>query len=188
VAGHGRVFELIIERAAAQHGFVRVSDLDELGISQVYVRQLAAQGRAERRAQGLYRIAALPVTEFDEFQEAVLWAGDNAAIGGESALLLWELADVNPRRIHVVIPPGRRIRRNDIEQYHLRSEKLEADDIDFIHGIPVLRPQVAIRQVIEEGTEGSLIEQAIENASRRDLLTPLAEARLRVTLADRRLT
>lgn len=182
----GRTYEQVVERAAAQHGFVRVVDLDELGIDQVYMRRLAAGGRAEHRGHGLYRLHALPVTPLDEFHEAVLWAGDGAAIGGEAALALWELADVNPRRIEVVVPPGRRVdRRKGADRYRFHTEKLTAKDIDFIEGIPVARPEVAIREAIDDGTEGTLVEQAITTAARRNLLKDLAEARLRVALADR---
>jgi predicted transcriptional regulator of viral defense system len=181
----GRTFEQVVQRAATQHGYVRTADLVDLGIDEVYLRRLAADGRAEHRGRGLYRLVALPVTEFDEYQEAVMWAGDGAAIGGEAALVLWELADVNPRRIEVVIPPGRRLRRRGADRYRLKTEKLTPAEIDFVAGIPVARPDVAIRQVIEGGTEGSLVEQAITNANRRNLLKPLAEARLRVALADR---
>jgi predicted transcriptional regulator of viral defense system len=184
----GRTFERLIERAATQHGLVRLADLHELGIDAGYVRRLATESKAERRAQGLYRLLALPVTEFDEYHEAVLWAGEDAAIGGEAALVLWELADVNPRRIEVVVPPGKRVRRRDAARFRLKTEKLAPVDIDFVEGIPVVRPEVAIRQVIDQGTEGTLVEQAITNASRRNLFKPLAEARLRVALADRNLT
>lgn len=117
-----------------------------------------------------------------------LWAGEDAAIGGESALVLWELADVNPRPIELVVPPGQRVRRRDAARFRLKTERLAPVDIDFVEGIPVVRPEVTTRQVIDQGTEGNLVEQAITNASRRNLLKPLAEARLRVSLADRNLT
>jgi predicted transcriptional regulator of viral defense system len=178
-------FEQLLERAAAQHGFVRPADADELGVSKVYLRKLAVEGRAEHRGHGLYRITALPVTPLDEYHEAVLWAGDGAAIAAQSALALWELADVNPRQIEVVVPAGRRVRRKNPGRYRVRTEALADRDIDFVDGIPVVTPDVAIRQVIDDGLEGTLIQQAITGGRARNMFNPLAEARLRVALADR---
>lgn len=180
-----RTYERLVERAGTQHGFVRTQDLDELGIPQVYVRKLAAAGRAQHRARGLYRLVALPVTDNDEYHEAVLWAGDGAAVTGEAALALWALADVNPRRIQVAIPAGRRLRRHDNGRFVGVVTDLDPDDVDFVDNIPVVTPAVAIASVIAEGMEGTLIDQAITTAAGRGLLSQIGEARLRVALADR---
>lgn len=180
-----RTYERLVERAGTQHGFVRTQDLDELGIPQVYVRKLAAAGRAEHRARGLYRLVALPVTANDEYHEAVLWAGDGATVTGEAALALWTLADVNPRRIQVAIPPGRRPRRHANGRFTVVATDLRPDDVDFIDNIPVVTPTVAIGSVIAEGMEGKPVDQAISTAATRGLLSRIGEARLRVALADR---
>ncbi|MDQ6782477.1 MAG: hypothetical protein M3063_03305 [Actinomycetota bacterium] len=130
-------------------------------------------------------MTALPVTRFDEYHEAVQLAGHDAAVGGEAALDLWDVADVNPRRIDVVVPRGRRLRGRGGERYAVTHTDLGPADIDFVDGVPVVVPAAAIRQVIDEGMDGTLVEQAITTSARRDLLSPLAEARLRVALADR---
>jgi len=179
-------YDRLVELAAMQHGFVRTADVDEMGIRQGYVRKLVQTGRARHVYRGIYRLTALPVTPFDEFQEAVLWAGgDGVAIGGEAALALLELADVNPRRIEVVVPPGHRIRRQDIQRFKRLTRALHPREVDFVDNIPVTTAPVAIAQVIEGGTDGTLVNQAIATAAKRDLLTPLDEAHLRVMLADR---
>ena len=155
-------------------------------IPQVHIRRLATTGRAEHQARGLYRLIAIPVTANDEYHEAVLWAGDGAAVAGEAALALWDLADVNPCRIDVAVPSGRRLpRRHDNGRFRVRSVQMGADDIDFVDQVPVVVPAVAIAQVIERGMDGRLLAQAITAAAGRGLLGQLAEARLRVALADR---
>ena len=130
-----RSFEQLLERAASQHGFVRPTDADDVGVSKVYLRKLASVGRAEHRGHGLYRITALPVTPLDEYHEAVLWAGGGAAIAGQSALVLWagggaaiagqsalalwELGDLHSRQLEVVVPAGRRVRRKNPGRYRV---------------------------------------------------------------------
>ncbi len=180
-----RTYDRLVERAGAQHGFVRTKDLDEMEIPQVYMRKLAATGRAEHRARGLYRLVALPVTPNDEYHEAVLWAGDNAAVTGEAALALWDLADVNPRRIELAIAPGRRLRRTGNGRFAVVATDLRPEDVDFVDQIPVVVPAAAIAHAITHAMDGTLADQAITAAAARGSLNRLGEARLRVALDDR---
>lgn len=178
-------FERLVERAGSQHGFITVQDLAELGISQTYIRRLAARGAAEQRARGVYRLRALPVSAHDEFHEAVLWAGPGAAVAAEAALALWQLADVNPRRIEVAVPPGRRVRRVAGGDRFVTVGHVDPDAVDFVDDIPVVSVATAIAQALARGVDGSLVAQAIETAGRRQLIDRITEARLLVAAADR---
>ena len=178
-------YDRLVELAADQHGFVRTEDAAEAGIRPDYLRRLAMTGRLERRAQGLYRLTALPVGRLDEYHEAVLAARGEGVVAGDAALALWELADVNPREIEVILPAGQRVRRAHDRRFRLRQRRLDPDQIDQVDGIPVLAPQTAIEEAIANGLEGNMIEQAITNARRRELIGELGAARLRVQLADR---
>jgi predicted transcriptional regulator of viral defense system len=61
----------------------------EVGIHPDYLRRLAMTGRVERRAQGLYRLTALPVGPLDEYHEAVFAAGGEGVVAGDTALGAW---------------------------------------------------------------------------------------------------
>ncbi|MDA8381053.1 MAG: type IV toxin-antitoxin system AbiEi family antitoxin domain-containing protein [Actinomycetota bacterium] len=178
-------YDRLVELAADQHGFVRTEEAEAVGIRPDYLRRLAMKGRLERRAQGLYRLTALPVGPLDEYHEAVLAARGEGVVAGDAALALWGLADVNPREIEVVLPAGQRVRRTNDRRFRLRQRRLDPDQIDHVEGIPVLAPQVAIAEAIANGIEGNMAEQAIANARRRELVGELGAARLRVQLADR---
>ncbi|MDZ4828309.1 MAG: type IV toxin-antitoxin system AbiEi family antitoxin domain-containing protein [Actinomycetota bacterium] len=177
--------ERLVARAAEQHGFVRAADATELGIDPTRLRKLAAAGRLDRRGHGLYRFNAFPATAHDEFHEAVLAANGVGVIAGEAALALWELADVNPRQIELVVPRTYTPRRRGHERYKFVRRNLDPADIDTVDNIPTLTPQLAIADAIKAGIAGELIEQAIANARARRLIGQVAEARLRVQLADR---
>ena len=180
-----KTFEKLVEAAADQHGFVRIEDVEPLGINPVYLRKLHQAGRLERRAQGLYRLPAIPPTAEDEYHEAVLQARGEGVIAGDAALALRDLADVNPRWIDVVLPAGQRVRRQHDRRYRFRRRKLTPDQIDQHNGIRVLTPKEAIAEAIDGGIAGGLAEQAIRTALGRELINELAAARLRVRLADR---
>jgi predicted transcriptional regulator of viral defense system len=178
-------FERLLPLAGEQHGFVRTSDARTAGVDPTTLRKLAAEGRLEHRGWGLYRLATMPITANDEYHEAVLWLKQPGVIAGEAALALWDLADVNPRRIEVIVPPAYNPRRLQTQRYAYVRRALAPGDVDEVDNIPVLNPRVAIRDAIKAGVAGHLVEQAIAAARRRELLDPLTEARLRVELADR---
>lgn len=179
------VLERLIGRAAEQHGFVRTADAVEMEVNPAAMRKLAAAGRLEHRGWGLYRVVAFPSTEHDEFHEAVLWANGVGVVGGEAALALWDLADVNPHKIDVIVPPNYQPRRQGSDRYRTRRRKLADADIETVDNIPVLAVRAAIADAVKAGVAGELIEQAITNARARKLIGLVAESRLRVQLADR---
>ena len=178
-------YDRLVELAADQHGFVRVADAKEAGVRPEYLRRLAMTGRVERRAQGLYRLTALPIGPLDEYHEAILSAGGEGVVAGDAALALWDLADVNPREIEVILPNRQRVRRQQDHRFRLRQRRLEPDQIDQVDGIAVLAPRSAIEESITNGLEGTMVEQAIKNARQRQLISELTAARLLVQLADR---
>ncbi len=175
----------LLEVAAPQHGLFTLPQAAEVGVGDGYVRKMAARGVVERRAQGVYRIPAIPIDEYTELMEAVLWAKGRGVIVGETALALWDLADVNPRKIHVAVPPDYRPRRQDGRLYHVQQARLRTEDRDETQGIPTVTPACAIRQSIADGVAGDMIEQAIHRALAREHIGTETAARLRVALYDR---
>jgi len=155
-----------------------------VGVRDSQVREMAARGLLERLAQGLYRIVSVPIDEHTAYMEAVLWARARGAIAGDSALLLWDLADVNPRKIRLMVPRPLPRKRNG-ERYIVMPGNLALDDVDEVDGIPVVVPRVAIQQAIDHGVGADLIEQAITQAQARALIGTETGARLRVSMYDR---
>lgn len=181
----GGVSDRLLELAAEQRGYVTAGNARAAGIDPVALRKLAATGRVEQRAWGVYRVAAFPPHPHDEYREAVLWAKGRAVVAGEAALALWDLADVNPRRIDLIVPPDYQPRARGGERYRVARRRLDPDDVDEVDGVPVLGARRAVAEAIRAGLDDRLVEQAIDNARRRRLIGPTAEARLRVALADR---
>lgn len=175
----------LLEVAAPQHGLFTLEQAAEVGVGDAQVRQMAARDVLERRSQGVYRIRAVPFNERSEYMEAVLWARGRGIVAGESAIALWDLADVNPRHIHLALPHGYRPRRKGGELYRLHHMHLEPDEIDQMDGIPLVTPAVAIHQATTSGTPDDLIEQAVRRGQAREHFGVRTAARLLVALDDR---
>ena len=160
----------LLETAATQHGLFTTAQAEAVNVRPEQVRRMVAHGDLEHRAYGVYRIPTVPFDEYTELMEAVLWANGRGTIVGESALLLWDLADVNPRKIHIAVPPPYRPRRKDGDLYRVHQMHLTDADLDETHGVPVVTPALAIRQAIELGVPGDLVRQAIRRATAREYI------------------
>jgi predicted transcriptional regulator of viral defense system len=182
---HVSILERLLDISGGQHYLFTVSQARQAGVRSDNLRRLAAQGRVERRCQGVYRIEAAPYDELAGYMEATLWAKQRGVISGPSALALRDLADVNPSRIHLVVPPGYNPRRADRSQYDITRTALAAEELDEVDDIPTVSTAVAIRQSIDANVPGDLIEQAIIRALARELIGNTTAARLRVQMYDR---
>jgi len=174
-----KAWERLLEVASGQRGFVTPTDAEAVEVNPVELRKMARRGRLEHPTWGVYRFVAFPRAENDELLMAVLWTGGRGAISHESALALHELCDVNPRYVHITVPPGCRPSRRGGEDYRVHHEQLEDSDLDECHGIPVVVPKLAIAQAAAAGTDPELIAQAIATARQRGLIDRHDEEQLR---------
>ncbi len=153
----------LMDAAALQRGFVTPENARDLGVPPVELPKLAARGALDHCSYGLYRVAGYPSQVWDELVQAVLWAG-GGHISHESALGLWELADVNPRLINVTVP--RRIRRVGGSLYRLWIAELPQGDVDEHLGVPVTTPLRSVTDAAKAGTDPRLVRQALGNVLR----------------------
>jgi predicted transcriptional regulator of viral defense system len=175
VAAVSRIRDRLWDVALDQHGYVTSDDARELGINVVELGKLSSRGQIERVGYGIYRFDKLPVTPFDPYILAVLWAGGRGVLSHETAIELYDFADINPDRIHLTVPVGYRPRRRDGDLYTVHHQDLALSQLRRHEGIPIVKPIVAIDQVIGTNVASYLVRQAIDTA----------HARGQVSVADR---
>ena len=161
----------LLALALDQRGFVTPEDAEALGIDPAQLRILAHRGQLERRGRGVYRFPEVPTSEQDEYLEAVLLVGRGAVVSHESALALFDLADVNPRVVHVTVPTGVRVRRQLTQPIKIHHAPLPVDAVTREDGIPVVTAARAIRDALAAGTDTRLLAQAIAAGRRQGYLT-----------------
>ncbi len=162
----------LLEVATGQYGYVTAEDARVCGVDPAHLRVMRHRGLLERAAHGVYRFPVVPTTALDQYMEAVLWARTPTVLSHETALDLHAICDVNPARIHLTVPAGYRPRRNVPAVYELHRRDLDPADITRHEGIPIVTVYRAILDGIEANLGGHLIDQAIETARRRGLVTP----------------
>lgn len=162
----------LLERAVEQHGYVTTRDARDLGIDPTQLRLMAARGRLERVARGVYRVPVLPRTEHDELAEAVAWTLGRGVVSHESALVLHGLSDVNPSRIQLTVPRDNHPRAAGGELYRLHRRRLKPEDVTERDDLPVTTVSRTIRDCLAAGTDPAQLRQALNQAVADGLVRP----------------
>lgn len=164
--------ERLRDIAVDQYGYVTTAQAEEAGVSKPSLSMLVKRDRLERVARGVYRVPQVPPTRHDRFMLALLWTGaTEAALSHETALDAYEVCDVNPSAIHVVVDGGRRIRKRDGEGYVVHYQTIGANQVGWWKGMRCVKLSTAIEQCANGGTPSYLLAQAVENGRKRGLLS-----------------
>ncbi|MPM30645.1 hypothetical protein SDC9_77195 [bioreactor metagenome] len=188
--GFGKVLSVTLrddlwDVAVDQYGFVTARDARRLGAPVVELGKLAARGKLQRVAYGLYRFPEWPTGPRDYLMEAVLWTRDpDAALSHDTALDAYELSDINPDRIHVTVPRrGRALRRRQAPAaYMVHYEDLTPAQRGWWEQIPTVTVPTAIDQCIASGMRSDLVRQAITAARVQGLIDPATADRQQAAL------
>lgn len=168
----GRIYNDVFELAVDQFGLITAAQAREAGIDPQALLMMERRGALRRVSHGVYRLIKFPETEFDHYMEAVLWPhGLTAAVSHESALLLFELSDVNPARVHITVPKSYRTNRVIPPHLAVHRQDLGGDDISIQHGVPITTPVRTIRDCHAAALGHALIKQAIDGAFAQGLIS-----------------
>src|SRR5687767_1119526 len=129
----GKYWYAVMDVAVDHGGYVTPALVPD--VPAVELRKMVARGVLESAAHGVYRVPVLPRERFDEFVLARLWAKDRGVISHDSALLVHELCDINPTRVHLTIPPSYRISRAGGDRYALHRAELTDAEVTRIDAV-----------------------------------------------------
>lgn len=150
-----------------------------LGITRNALSQAVTSGRAERIVHGAYRLAGSQGDFTDEL--AAIWkltnpaafthermqvgAWDGIAIGGSTAASLQNLGDfyLSPYRIYT---PRRINSRMKSASFAIR--RVDPDDVSWIKGLPVTRPERTLVDLCLDNEEWSLVEDSFNSEGNLD--------------------
>lgn len=173
----GRAYDLLFGLATSQFGYVSRAQAVEAGLARNTLDEMSKRGAVDHVAHGLYRFKAFPHDPFDAYMEAALWPhGHTGVLSHETALDVYGLSDANPRKIHVTLPKKHRITREIPPVYEIHHADLEPGEITWREGLPLTTVARTLRDCHREHLRRGLLEQALQQARARGLLTA-AEAR-----------
>ena len=162
----GPDYDGLYEIAESQAGYFTASQAREVGFSWERLSRNAQTGLFQRVARGIYRLSRFPGSAFEDLFVAWLRTGRSAVISHESALAVYELTDLLPGDIHVIVPRTASRRRKGIRQH---TNQLSPDEITYREGLPITTVARTIADVAASGLADELIRQAIQETLQRGL-------------------
>lgn len=177
----GRYWDSVLEVAVDYGGYVTPTLVP--AVPAVELRKMVSRGILDSAAHGVYRVPGLPRERFDEFILARLWAKGRGVISHDSALLVHDLCDINPTRIHLTVPAKYRINRAGGEQYAIHHADLADNEVARLDAVVVTTIARTLRDAA--GTVATyLVRQAVNAAADRGAIVPAERDRLLAALKD----
>lgn len=185
---------VIAEVTTSQWGMVTAAQARALGVSRLTLSRLAEAGHLERLAHGVYRDAGAPSGEFEGLQSAWLSVEPKflaeerlrdlksaVVVASTSAATLHGIGDFWSDRHEFVVAKRRQTQRPEIRY---RQRRLESRDITVVQGLPVMRVERTLADLLDDVKDISLVTDALSAAVKkyrldlnrmRELLSVLAE-------------
>jgi predicted transcriptional regulator of viral defense system len=149
--------------AADQGGYFTAKQAREAGYNYPHLEYHLSVGNFERVGHGLYRFPTAPRAEHDELIRLSLWSRNQkdlpqAVVSHASALVLHELTELLPNRIHLSVP--RSFRKAPPRGCVLHKTTLLPEDVEERAGFRVTTP---LRTLLDAAT-GEVSQEQLEKA------------------------
>jgi predicted transcriptional regulator of viral defense system len=161
---YNRLFNIVEE----QGGYFTAAQARGMGFSWERLSNNVKSGKFQRVAPGVYRLVQFPASVHEDLIVAWLIAGPNSTISHESALAFYELSDVLPAEVHVIVPRTASRRRVNIRQH---TNQLAPDEITRRGGLRVTTVARTIADIGSHGLAEEQVRQAIQEALQRGLVS-----------------
>ncbi|MFQ5408929.1 MAG: type IV toxin-antitoxin system AbiEi family antitoxin domain-containing protein [Anaerolineales bacterium] len=158
----------LYEIAESQAGYFTARQATRAGYTWERLSHHAKMGRFQRVSHGIYRLTQFPASSYEDLHIALLRTGPKSVISHESALSVYELSDVLPAQVHVIVPRTASRRRLGLR---LHTNRLASEDITMREGLRITTPARTIVDVAAGGLSAEHVQRAIEEALQRGLAT-----------------
>ncbi len=162
----------LAEAAAQREGYFTRADARAAGAGDAVFDALLTEHKIEPIAADIYHLVQFPRS--DQEEHLILWLQTDrqGVLSHETALLLHELSDILPQRLHITVPPGfdPGSRQIDPTVELLRGDVAD-DEKCWLGPVPYTSALRTLRECIDIGVSPDLNEQAIEQGLERGLFT-----------------
>jgi len=164
--------------ASAQGGFFTAGQARGLGYTNSKQHYHVRAGNWIREGRGIYRLSLYPEPERPDLILWRLWSRDRSDVpkgvyGHQTALSLFELTDLNPSKLDMIVPKDFRRGVPLPAVLRLHYDAVPEEDITTIHDVPVTRPLRSLLDVMLTGEVPlPVLQQGYREAMRRGMITP----------------
>jgi len=161
-------YDQLYNIAESQGGYFAASQARKLGFTWDRLSKNVKNGRFARVAHGVYRLVNFPGSPFEDLFIAWLRTGPNSVISHESALSVYDLSDVLPNEIHIIVPRSSSVRRKGIRQH---TNQLEDSEITTREGLPITAVARTLADVSATGLAKEQVKLAINEGISNGMVT-----------------
>ncbi len=164
--------------AERRWGLVTTAQAEGVGVSRKQLARMASTGAIERLAQGVYRMPGAPPQDHEAIYAAWLALGGATSSRSEAGVTPVVAAGVTAAVVHKIgdflldgfdfMVPSRKGTR--IHGVRLRIRELTKAEVIPVDGLPTLTVERTIADLVEIGTDLSLVADAARDAIRADKL------------------
>ncbi|WP_020393223.1 type IV toxin-antitoxin system AbiEi family antitoxin domain-containing protein [Kribbella catacumbae] len=164
----------------AEHrwGLVTTAQAEAAGVSRKQLSRMASAGAIERVAQGVYRMAGAPPQDHEALYATWLALGGATAprtgagvasivAAGITAATVHDIGDFFLDGFDFMVPARKGTRLPGVR---LRIRQLTRDEVIPVQGLPTLTVERTLADLVELGTDVSLVAGAVRDAVRADKL------------------
>lgn len=176
-------WDALFEVAQAQAGYFTTRQAASAGYSPQLLSYLGEK-KVMRARRGIYRLVHFPAGDHEDLVVLWLWSEQAGVFSHETALGLHDLSDALPGKVHLTLPATWRWRRFRVPAgLVLHFADVGKRDRTIFGAVPVTVPLRTLADCIEADLVPGLLDQAMNQARQRGLITATEESRLR---SDRR--
>ena len=170
MAGTRQDLRLALQRLAFnQAGYVTAAQALELGYSYQAQKYHVDSGNWLRVDRGLFRLPDWPPAPEDQWVRWTLWSDGRGVVSHESAALVHDLGELDPRRVHLSVPVGFRA----IDQAVVTHvSELPATDVLDRGAWRVTTPLRTLLDLAGSDTAQEQLDAAVASALESGLTTP----------------
>ena len=154
--------------AEDQGGYFSLAQARKIGLRKTQIYRELKRGKFEKANRGVYRFVQFPASRFEEIHVAVLSAGEHAVVGFQSALYVYDLSDIIPDEIHLILPATSSRRRPGIRVHTIQ---LIPEQITQFEGLSITTVDKTIIDCAFAYVDDEQIRLAVFQSLRRGLTT-----------------
>jgi predicted transcriptional regulator of viral defense system len=164
--------------AERRWGLVTTAQAEDAGVSRKQLSRMASTGAIERVAQGVYRMAGAPPMEQESIYATWLALGGGTAPRTDAGVAPIVAAGITAAAVHGIgdflldgfdfIVPSRKGSR--LPGVRLRIRSLSREEVIPVDALPTLTVERTIADLVDIGTDLSLVAGALRDAVRADKL------------------
>lgn len=163
--------------AEGQQGYFTAGQAVASGYPTANHGRQCRNGAWQREHRGIYRLTRFPASPEGQYVLWSLWSRNRSGApqgvySHQTALSLFDLSDLMPSRLHMIVPLGFRRNAPIPDPLALHLAPLDPSEIESRRGYRVVRPLRAIADMLHEGAvDRAHLRDALRQALDRGLIT-----------------